>query len=160
MRDSKRVEGEKRKHKGPEKTDVRGTRRIEERNYEIRSSGNEKPQEAVGRPDRPIVALYERRENRAGNWLLSKRGHVTCDPHRMPLTMGERANLQGSYAYTTRGGTVRFAEHKIEKSPGKRIDAMRWSRKMFLTRQLPRYPFTGPQDRICTNFMKSSGESF
>lgn len=98
----------------------------------------------VGRPDRPIVALYERRENRAGNWLLSKRGHVTCDPHRMPLTMGERANLQGSYAYTTRGGTVRFAEHKIEKSPGKRIDAMRWSRKMFLTRQLPRYPFTGP----------------
>lgn len=98
----------------------------------------------VGRPYRPIVALYERRENRAGNWLLSKRGHVTCDPHRMPLTMGERANLQGSYAYTTRGGTVRFAEHKIEKSPGKRIDAMRWSRKMFLTRQLACYPFRGP----------------
>lgn len=27
MRDSKRVEGEKRKHKGPEKTDVRGSKK-------------------------------------------------------------------------------------------------------------------------------------
>lgn len=145
MRDSQRVEGEKKKARGTRKRRCwrnHGGSKKEVMKYRAAATRNRKG--PVGRPDRPIVALYERRENRAGNWLLSKRGHVTCDPHRMPLTMGERANLQGSYAYTTRGGTVRFAEHKIEKSPGKRIDATRWSRKTFLTRQLPRYPFTGP----------------
>ena len=80
----------------------------------------------VARPDRPIVALYERRENRAGNWLLSKRGHVTCDPHRMPLTMGERANLQGSYAYTWRDREIHrtqnweFSDQRINDPLGTR----------------------------------------
>lgn len=64
--------------------------------------------EAIDRSDRLIIALQKKGKKHAGNWLLSKRGYVTCDPHRMPLTIEERTNLQRSTP--TREGTVRFAK--------------------------------------------------
>lgn len=60
----------------------------------------------VDRSDRLIVALQKKGKKHANNWLLSKCGYVTCDLHRMPVTIEERANLQRSTP--TREGTVRF----------------------------------------------------
>lgn len=42
------------------------------------------------------MVLQKKGKKHTGNWLLSKRGYVTCDPHRMPLTIEERTNLQRS----------------------------------------------------------------
>lgn len=90
----------KKKERSAKKNDRKGTRALiwERRSYKIRNSGSEKSQESTRLTDRAGTEEGEPYSQQ----LLSKRGHATCDRHRMPLTMGERSNLQRSTSWEDR----------------------------------------------------------